>query len=499
MPKYFGKFLVFVLGGVVVASSQAATTAAMDNARAKGLAWLVLNQKGDGGWWKVDGQQVYATSEVLEALRKSGVKGYLKAKAVATLGNSTSITTDGVARIVSGLAMAGVDVSKTVILLKSMRNKQFTNPVTPVAWGSYSNGGSTNLDTAIAIYSLNQASVAASDYSKAYDFLCKGTNVDGGWTAVTMPSAAATSEVFATAQAVRGLFHVRSQPCGSTTVQAKIDGGISWLKSQQKTGGSFGEGTDGTILETAAVVGALMLAAPASVSEIDKARDWLIGQQSSDGDWQKDPLLTAIALQSLPDTVLVDTDGDGLPDVVETVLGTDRLIANVLNTVSNGNAKVGLNVPLVLAAEAVLNQAFNYTLSANGGVAPYTWRIVSGVLPTGLTLNGTTGVISGTPTALGVYTFSYEARDANGATATTAGQIGVYRSKPSLATGDVDGDGKVNLKDLLLLERAVDGFATLTADQIARADVSPAGEPDGVLDVADVARLRLKVLEFEDF
>jgi hypothetical protein len=51
-------------------------------------------------------------------------------------------------------------------------------------------------------------------------------------------------------------------------------------------------------------------------------------------------------------------------------------------------------------------------LSAAGGTTPYTWSISSGSLPTGLALNSTTGVISGsTSAAPGTYTFVVRATD----------------------------------------------------------------------------------------
>jgi Putative Ig domain len=43
--------------------------------------------------------------------------------------------------------------------------------------------------------------------------------------------------------------------------------------------------------------------------------------------------------------------------------------------------------------------AYSATLTATGGTPPYGWTLTSGTLPAGLTFNGTTGVISGTPTA----------------------------------------------------------------------------------------------------
>ena len=42
---------------------------------------------------------------------------------------------------------------------------------------------------------------------------------------------------------------------------------------------------------------------------------------------------------------------------------------------------------------------YSLTLGATGGTPPYTWLLTSGTLPAGLSLNGTTGAITGTPTA----------------------------------------------------------------------------------------------------
>lgn len=58
------------------------------------------------------------------------------------------------------------------------------------------------------------------------------------------------------------------------------------------------------------------------------------------------------------------------------------------------------------------NAPFRFTMHAAGGQAPYTWQVVNGVLPPGLTLDQQTGTVSGTPTAKGTYTFSIRVLDA---------------------------------------------------------------------------------------
>lgn len=52
------------------------------------------------------------------------------------------------------------------------------------------------------------------------------------------------------------------------------------------------------------------------------------------------------------------------------------------------------------------------TISVSGGTAPYTFSVTAGSLPSGLTLNPTTGVISGTPTQVETTNFTITAVDA---------------------------------------------------------------------------------------
>jgi hypothetical protein len=53
---------------------------------------------------------------------------------------------------------------------------------------------------------------------------------------------------------------------------------------------------------------------------------------------------------------------------------------------------------------------FSLTLSASGGVAPYTWSVTAGTLPPGVNLSQD-GIFSGTPTATGTYAFTISVAD----------------------------------------------------------------------------------------
>ena len=71
-----------------------------------------------------------------------------------------------------------------------------------------------------------------------------------------------------------------------------------------------------------------------------------------------------------------------------------------------------------------LNQAYSQTISTSNSQGTVTYSVSSGSLPPGLTLNANTGLISGTPTQPGSYTFSITAKDDNGT-------IGYYKDTNS--------------------------------------------------------------------
>jgi len=69
---------------------------------------------------------------------------------------------------------------------------------------------------------------------------------------------------------------------------------------------------------------------------------------------------------------------------------------------------------------ATLGYPYSLALNAHGGNIPYTFAVTSGALPAGLTLNPSSGVISGTPTATGSFPLTADVTDSATATASTS-------------------------------------------------------------------------------
>lgn len=62
-----------------------------------------------------------------------------------------------------------------------------------------------------------------------------------------------------------------------------------------------------------------------------------------------------------------------------------------------------------------INSAYSETLAQTGGLPPYTWKVIGGSLPPGIGLDPATGVLSGSCSIKGDYTFSVELDDSSGA------------------------------------------------------------------------------------
>jgi len=80
---------------------------------------------------------------------------------------------------------------------------------------------------------------------------------------------------------------------------------------------------------------------------------------------------------------------------------------------------------------ATVGQSYQQQISAEGGTTPWSWKISSGVLPGGLALNQSSGVISGNPTGSGHYSFTVQLTDVSVPRLQTSANLTIDVQNPS--------------------------------------------------------------------
>ncbi|MGO4623001.1 putative Ig domain-containing protein [Ensifer sp. 2TAB8] len=126
-----------------------------------------------------------------------------------------------------------------------------------------------------------------------------------------------------------------------------------------------------------------------------------------------------------------------------------------------------------LEAGAV-GRAYNQSISAANGMAPYRYAVSTGALPAGPHLDASTGAIVGMPTAEGIHGFTILATDANGASGSASYTIAIGRQLP--AAGDVSAtvaaNSTANPVTLSLSGGAADSVAVAAAPSHGSATAS---------------------------
>ncbi len=125
---------------------------------------------------------------------------------------------------------------------------------------------------------------------------------------------------------------------------------------------------------------------------------------------------------------------------------------------------------------------YSQAITVRGGTAPYTFQLMSGTLPTGLTLNTSTGVISGTPADTGAVSVSIRATGTTGGSET---ETISFRIAPApYLSGDADNNGVVNISDAVYMVTYIFSGGAAPIPTIA-------GDADcnGIITISDVVYL----------
>jgi squalene cyclase len=362
------------------------------------------------------------------------------APAIAFLQATPATTTETLAR---ALAVMGATPADLLAL---------QNP--DGGWGLAAGFSSEPWTTALALKALiATGNGSSSNATQAEGWLLGARLPDGGW-AYTPGE---TSRVAVTADVVRALGSVPR----NLDIQGVLNQALSFLQSKRR--GDAGYGDEGsTPLETALAVRALA-AAGADLGPIAAATlTYLTGVQRSDGSWERDPYVTALALQAV---VLLQN-----PPVPPT---TGGVTAQVLDN-ATGQPLAGVTARRYGEATSVLTDAFGRFTLDGLAAGPVTLEFSkTGYLTQTGMATVTVGVIAplGTIRLLLAPTTASVTGRVTHATAGTAlsGVTVAATDSAGRLTATTGGDGSYSISGL------TPGPLTLTASKTGYQDASATG------------------------
>ncbi|HZS56748.1 MAG TPA: putative Ig domain-containing protein, partial [Bryobacteraceae bacterium] len=150
------------------------------------------------------------------------------------------------------------------------------------------------------------------------------------------------------------------------------------------------------------------------------------------------PYTWAITSGSLPAGLSLNTTAGTITGVSRTA-GSSTFTIKVADSSSSSQAVsqaftisiiAGLTITTTALPNGTSGIPYSASVAAQSGTAPYTWSIAAGALPSGLTLNAATGIITGTPTASGSFPFTLKVTDSSTPSLASTQPLSIYITPP---------------------------------------------------------------------
>ncbi|MGD0882481.1 MAG: putative Ig domain-containing protein [Acidimicrobiales bacterium] len=167
------------------------------------------------------------------------------------------------------------------------------------------------------------------------------------------------------------------------------------------------------------------------------------------------PFTWSVADGTLPAGLTLDAS-TGAVTGIPTAVGTssfDLVVTDLFGNVARQSESVTVTPDPGFTSAALgggeVGAPYDAAPVVSGGTGPYTWSVSDGTLPAGLTLDVSTGAITGTPTASGTSTFHLVVTDSLEQTATQDESVVIAAAPLAAGEGTVTGDVGVSVSQQL--------------------------------------------------
>lgn len=161
---------------------------------------------------------------------------------------------------------------------------------------------------------------------------------------------------------------------------------------------------------------------------------WQVGTSATIGGGA-DFVGTVMADQAISVGANATVEGRLLARIAAVTLDSDTIIRPVGCSATGGAVSTSPTITSAGPTAGTAGTPYSYTVTASGTPTP-TYSITGGTLPTGLGLDATSGVISGTPTTPGTYTFTVTASNGTAPDASATYTVVIAAPTVAVAAGE---------------------------------------------------------------